>query len=803
MLDDLRIGARAFLRQPGFAVLAIVTLAVGIAANTAMFSVVNGVLLQPLPFTDPDRVVVLQTSSPTREDSSHSATDFREIVREQQSLVALGGHRQDVFSVSLDSGQARLFQGSHVTPGFFDVFGVSAVAGRLFTAAADANAGGHRVVLRRQAALQLGSDVNEVIGRTVKVNSVSHEIIGVVADRFRVPENAELWILSATDVPPSPVPGENADRDMRYFQAAARVRADLSEAAVQADLARVAALLNGRRRPESESRRLVALPMQEELVGPVRPAIMMLQAGVGLVLLIACVNISSLLIARTSGRERELAVRAALGARGTRLMRQLLTESLILGGAGGALGLLLGQWGVTGLLRVLPRNVPRTDTIAIDGTVAVVTILTAMIASVVFGALPALHASRANASAVLRSSGSRTATSRSGSRSVLVVAEIALTMVLLVSAGLLAGSLAQIEAVDPGFTAEGAVVAPIAIPQSRYPTADAQSAGYARLLEALSARPELGASAIGFPGPLQGDNASGTFVIPGRVITKEADRPFAHLNAVSPRYFDAMGIPIRAGRAFTDADLTGPPTVIISETMARRHWPDGDALGRSLSFEDDGSEAFRIVGISGDVRQLGLRKDAPPLVFFPYTRFPLPFTNIVVRTDVSESVVRAAIGDVLKAVDSELPLPTQMRSLPDIVSRSVADARFRSLMFSVLGLVALALATVGVYGLVSYSVAQQTREIGIRVALGAAPRQIVTTVVKEGAVLGVLGVAFGLGGAWFATRALEGFLFGVGSADLTTFAAAGGLLVAVALLASYLPARRAMRVEPTVALRAD
>jgi len=802
MLEDLRVGLRSFLRQPGFSALAVLTLAAGIAANTAMFSVVNGVILRPLPFPDPDRVVILQTPSVTRPDSSHSATDFRDIVREQQSLAVVAGHRQDLFAVRLGDGQAQQFEGSHVTPAFFDVFGVEPVAGRAFTASADARAGEGRIVLSREAALRLSPDISQVIGQSVSVNSVSHEVVGVMPESFRVPENAQLWVLSATDVPPSPLSGENADRDIRYFQVVARLRSNLPDAAVTLDLDRVAASLNSRRRPDSESRNLRAVPMQEDLVGPVRPAIVVLQAGVGLVLLIACVNISSLLIARTTGRQRELALRAALGARAGRLMRQLLTESLILGCAGGALGLLAGQWAVAWLLRVLPANVPRTSGIAVDATVAGATILAAVVASVVFGAWPALHGSRARAALVLRSGNARSVTGRSRSRSVLVVAEIALTMVVLVAAGLLAGSLARIEAVSPGFNADDVTVASIAIPQSRYSTAETGSALYTRLLEGLTARPELSAAAIAFPGPLRGDNASGTFVISGRAAPAPTDRPFAHLNAISPLFFDVMGIPIIEGRAFTDSDLAGPPTAIISATAAKRYWPDGDAIGRTLSFEEDGSDPFRIVGISGDVRQLGLRESAPPLVYFPYTHFPLPFTNVIVRSDAPAGSVRTAITDVMKAADPQLPV-ADFSPLPTIVSRSIADSHFRSSVFAVLGMLALVLASVGVYGLVSYSVAQQTREFGIRIALGAAPRQIAAGVMRQGAMLGVLGVAFGVVGAWFATRGLSRFLFGVGAADPATFAGAALLLISVALVASYLPARRALRVEPTVALRAE
>ncbi len=804
MLDDIRFGARTFLRNPGFAALAGLTLALGIAANTAMFSVVNGVLLRPLPFADPDRIVVINTPSAARTDGSHSARDFEDLIREQQSFSALAGYRTDLFAVVAPTGQALQFEGVHVTAGFFDVFGVSAAAGRAFTMEADRRAGGSRVVISGKAAAALAADPESLVGQSVQVNSVSTLIVGVMPNAFSFPDDdTDVWLLASQDVPPSPLGDATTDRELRYFHAVARLRSDRSAAAIQGDLDRIAAQLNAQRQADAEPRRLTVTPLHDDMVEGVSAAIVILQIGVGVVLLIACVNISSLLIARTTGRQRELAVRAALGAGRLRILRQLLTESLLLGVVGGALGLLCGQWGVSALIRVLPDTLPRVGEVAVDGTVAVVTLVAAVLASVLFGAVPALQASTTSAAGVLRATDGRTMTGRSMSRSALVVVEVALTLVLLVAAGLLSSSLSRLQEVDPGFDAAGVTVGNIGIPQTRYADGDQQSAFYRRLLEELATRGEFESVATGFPAPLSGDNASGTFSIVGRSTPAGAERPFAHLNNASPGFFRTMGIPIVEGRGFEDGDLTGPPVAVVSATLARKYWPTEGALGRQLTFDEDSTDPpFTIVGVSGDVRQLGLRDEAPPLIYFPYTQFPLPFATVAVKSAVPDDVAAAGLTAAVRAVDPDAPLPN-IRSLRSVVDQSLADDRFRAFVFGVLAFVALALAAVGVYGLVSYSVAQHTREIGIRVALGASPRQVLTSTVSTGATLALLGVGVGLIGAWFAAQALSRFLFGVGAADPATFVGVSAILIVVAMCASYLPARRALRVDPVTALRAE
>jgi putative ABC transport system permease protein len=806
MRDDLRFGLRTLARNPGFTILALLTLSLGIAANTAIFSLVYGVLLRPLPYRDADRIVSVWTASPSDSKSSHSAGDFIDLQRENTSFTAIAGWREDIFAVVAgDSGAALPVEGAHVTVDFFDVLGVPALRGRGFSRAVDGSPGEPSVVIAEPLWRDAFHADDATIGQRVRVNGVLHTIVGVMPDRVRWPAGAQLWRLSPRPVPPSPVDFPDTDRDVRYFDAIARLRDEASNASVRGDLARVAAVLDQRRSSGAEQRTIEFAPLRDQIVGGVRIGMLVLQAGVGLVLLIACANISSLLIARTVGRHRELAVRAALGARGWRLLRQLLTESLLIGAIGGTLGLLLGHWGLRMLRGVLPAAIPRPEAIALDATVAAATIVIAMIAGVVFGALPAIHASRTNAASALHSAGGRGATGGRGrTRSALVVGEVALTLVLLVAAGLLTNSLLRLQRVDSGFEAGGVTLASLALPQTRYPDGPAQARFYTRLLEQLGERAEFQAAGIGFPGPLKGENASGAFHIEGQMWRRGEDRPFAYIGSVSNGYLDALGVSILSGRAFAASDHAKAPGVaIVSVALAKKYWPGDDALGKHLKFDDNPAEPWlTVVGVASDARQIGLAEEPPPIMYIPYQQFSLPFTNVAVRSTLPPETVTAALSAVMSAVDPELPIG-EVESLEHVLSGAIAEPRFRTYLFSAFGIVALILAAVGVYGVISFSVAQQTREIGVRVALGAAPRQVVFPIVLRGLGLALTGVAVGLLGAYFASRAIASFLYGVDATDPATFAAVAGVLLLVAMLASYVPARRALRIDPMMALRSE
>jgi putative ABC transport system permease protein len=456
------------------------------------------------------------------------------------------------------------------------------------------------------------------------------------------------------------------------------------------------------------------------------------------------------------------------------------------------------------LVKVLPRGIPRSAGIGLDGVVALVTMAIAVATGVLFGMLPALQASRADAGAALKASGGRVSAARARGRAVLVVAEVALTLVLLVGAGLLLNSFLRLQRVDSGFRPEHVTVMGLALPQSRYPTGESQTALYRRIVELVSTRPDIRAAGVGFPGPLRGSNASGSFFIEGRASASRADRAFAHLGSVSGGYFSALGIPLLAGRTFAETDRKDSQAVaIVSRALAQKYWPGEHAIGKRLRFDNEPGEPWiTVVGVVGDARQLGLEHDAPPVLYIPYQQFPLPFTNVAVRSSADESAVASLVRAQVRAVDPELRAGA-VATLQTILDRSVAEPRFRTLLIAAFALIAVLLAAVGVYGLISYSVTERTREIGIRMALGARPRQVMLPVVREGLTLALVGVAIGLAGALAAAQLLAAFLFGVRATDPPTFIAVSLLLLSVAGAASYLPARRALKVDPMIALRAE
>ncbi len=803
-MSTLRYAVRTLLRSPGFFAIAVATIALGIAANSAIFSVVNGVLLRPLPFPDEGRLVKVSTATRQEVDGNHSAGDFMDIRERNRTLEAIAGFRDFVVGVAAPPGEPILLEATWVTSEFFDVLGTPPGLGRSFSAA-DRSAGQKLVVLGHEAAQRLFGEGTRAANRTVRIDGDSYTVSAVMPRGFAWPPRAKLWLLSPRPVPPAPVHLEDplTNRDVQYFQALARVKSGVTLAAAQQDLHAIGVAIQREHAQTSGGRDVRAVPIREHLVGGVRDALLIIQAAVGLVLLIACANVSNLLIARATGRRRDLAIRAALGASRARLIRQQLAESCILGVCGGLAGLLLSSWLIVLLVQVLPRGVPRTDAIALDPTVMLVTLVASVASGVLFGILPALQASRTRVADAIQEAGTR-GNSRARGRAVLVVAEIALTLVLLSGAGLLANSFLRLQQVDPGFNPEHVTIAHLMLPQSRYPTNTDVTRLYRALLDGLGERPDLQAVGLGFPGPFGARNASGTFFIEGRASATRADRPFAHFGTVSGGYFAAMGIPLLSGRTFDDRDAaTAPPVAIVSASMARRYWPGQDPIGKRLRFDDDQTNPWvTVVGLVGDVRQLGLSTEAPPLLFFPYEQFALPFTSVAVRSSLPQNAVTTLLKAQLASVDPDLPFG-RVTSLQSELESNVDQPRFRAMLMGSFALLALLLAAVGVYGLISFTVAQRTREIGIRVALGAAPRGVILSVVREGIRLALAGIAIGLAGAFVAARALSAFLFGVGASDPLTFSGVALLMLLVAVAASYIPSRRASRIDPVLALRAE
>jgi putative ABC transport system permease protein len=494
----------------------------------------------------------------------------------------------------------------------------------------------------------------------------------------------------------------------------------------------------------------------------------------------------------------------ALGAGRGRLIRQLLTESLLLGIAGAGVGLLAGSWAIALLLKVLPDGVPRVAEIGLDSRVTTLAVVVSLLCALLFGLAPALQASRADASGALRDTErGNSGGVRAGTRSALVVAEIALTLVLLVSAGLLTNSLIRLQRVDPGFLVDPVTVIALPLPQSKYPDGKRQAAFYQRIAAGLAARPEVQSAAILFPSPIEGRNASATFTIEGRPTSTRADRPFAAIASVSGVYVRTLGIPITVGRTFTEQDREPAPAVIIvNATLVRTYFGGVDPIGKRVRFGEDNEDWMTIVGIAGDSRNIGLRDVPLPLIYLPYHAFPLPFMAIAVRSAAPVSTIASLARAEITAADPEMAV-AKVEPMRDVLRDSIAEPRFRTLVLVAFAVMAIVLAAVGIYGLISYSVAQRTREIGIRMALGAQARQVMMPVLREGVGLALAGIAIGLAGSVVTARLLSKFLFGIEASDPLTYALVSTLLLAIALLASFIPSRRAMRVDPLTALRAD
>jgi putative ABC transport system permease protein len=808
MMNDIRYALRTLLKNPGFTTVAVITLALGIGANTAIFSVVNGVVLRPLPYPNASALVQVWTTSSREPRGSHAAANFLEVQRNNRTLAAIAGYREDAFTIASPQGEPVRVSGALVTADYFDVLASAAVLGRTFSRTVDTASTEPLAVLSHKTWTErFGSD-SQIVGRRARVNGVPHTIVGVMPEGFAYPEGASMWVLSpkAVPLPPIDVEGDLLEsRGVHFFQAVARLKPGVTIDQARADLSAIADD-QARRFPEDDGGRGIALqPLHEKIVGDVQGALFVLLGAVGVVLLIACANVASLLLARASGRQREIAVRAALGASRGRLVRQLITESFLLGAAGGIAGLLAGSWAVALLITVLPEGIPRADLIGLDARVASVAILISLASAVFFGLIPALQASRTDASLSLRdadrsSTGGRR---RAHTRAALVIVEIALTLVLLVSAALLANSFIRLQRVDPGFRADQVTLVSLPVPQSKYPDGKHQAAFYQRVLDSVEHRAEIHSAAILFPNPIQGNNAGGTFTVEGKPVTKRSDRPVASIGSVSSNYFRTLGIPVIQGRTFTEQDRDPAPAVaVVNATLARRYLDGEDPIGKRVRFGEEGDDWITIVGVVGDSHNLGLQEPPSPLLYFPYHRFPLAFMSLATRSAASASVVGSIVRAAVKDADPDMPIE-RMMPLGEVLQESVAEPRFRTLLLGAFAAMAVILAAVGLYGLISYSVTQRTREIGIRVALGAQATQVILPIVREGVVLALAGIAIGLGGAVAATQLISTFLFGVGPTDPLTFGSVALLLLMVALLASYIPSRRALRIDPIAALRAE
>ena len=800
--QDIRYALRVFRNARGFAVVAVATLALGVGANTAIFSVVRGVLLRPLPFAEPHRLV--QVSSEFRgARAAVSAPDFIDWRTRSSAFAGMAVY----FSSTTDftgTGEPERLTQARASANFFDVLGVRAQLGRLFRAGDDERAAPRIAVLsdgfwRRR----FGAD-SSIVGRKITLDGFPTEVVGVAPAGISFPGAVDLWLTTRFE----PRDLAAAARGARWLDVVARLAPGVSLERARAEMTAIAAQLerDDPRHNIGFGARLV--PLRDELVGPVRGPLFILLGAVGCVLLIACVNVASLSLGRTAARETELAVRTALGAGRARLARQLLTESLVLSLGGGMVGVMLAALGTRMLVSLAPADLPRLDAVRVDGTVLAFALAITLVSGALFGLAPALQGSLAALHERLRAGGRGGASrlSRTRIRRALVVTEVALALMLLAGAGLLLRSFDRLRDVSPGFRAAGVSTFSVSLSPVRYPDEERQQLFATTLLDRIARMSGVKSAALSFALPLSGGSFGLTFEIRGRAAASGPAEPRAQVRVATPRYFETLGIPLVRGRGITDEDrAASAPVVVVSEETARRYWPNEDPVGQIVTtgWNRGGKRVGgTIVGIVGDVRQYSLAQQPTAHLYIPYAQWPLDELSVVVRSDGATATVLAAARQVVRDLDPELAV-YDARALEQLVAESIAQRRFYALLLAAFAVVALALAAIGIYGVIAYSVQQRRREIGIRVALGATPDRVVALIARQALLLVVVGTVVGLAGAAALTRVLRGLLFGVSATDPVTFAAVPVLLVVVAVVACILPARRALAVDPATSIRAE
>jgi putative ABC transport system permease protein len=804
MGSDLRFAVRQLWKSPAFAATAILTLGLGIGAATAVFSIVDAVLLRPLPYPAADRLVRIYWATAEDARGSFSGPDFLDFRADQRVFSAIAAYRRASASLARPDGAVPL-ESMPVTPGYFDVFGVQPEVGRTFRLD-DPGAAGPVAVLSYGAWQQYFGGRRAIVGETVDIDGASHLIIGVMPAGFGAPFAPDIWLAVPGEVPDAPFPGDEDyehNRDVHYMEVVARLAPGVHHAAADAAARTISSRLERAYPDTNRGRSARVVTLHEDVVGNVRPALLTLLAAIGGVLSIVAVNIASLLIARGASRQREMSIRAAVGAARWRLVRQLLAESLLLGVAGGLLGFILALWTLELLVAIGPGDVPRLADAKIDLRVFAFTALLSTVVAVAFGLLPAVQASRTDIVSVFRQSvgGGR---ARQRLRSTLVMLELAASVVLLVVAGLVARSFLELQRVELGYDAENVYSMGLPLPEGRYASEERQALFFQQLLPKVRALSGVESAAAVFPRPLSGGKGSGDFEIEGRPPSVGRDRKVAGITWITPGYFKVLRIPLKSGRAFDDRDRAGSPQVIIiNARAAERYFPGEQPVGRRIRFGTGEEEpALEIVGVVGNTRGYGLGQAPEPEIYVPHAQTSIPFMSLLVRTTGDASALLGALRSEIAALDQGLPTG-ELTPLERAIHEQLAPSRFRTILLSGFAAAALLLAGIGVYGLISYSVAQRTSEIGVRVAMGASRGEVRSLIMRNGLALAAGGLGIGLIFALLASRWLSALLFGIEPADPFTMATVIAVLFAVALLASYLPARRAMRIDPATALRAE
>ena len=805
LLQDLRFGVRTLLKNPGFTIIAILTLALGIGANIAIFSVVHAVLLRPLPFPNPDRLAILGPNE-DGDVGSFAPAEFVAIQREQKVFDEVTAIRGGNFNLTVAERPERVY-GAEASLNFFRLVGISPMIGRGF-APGDRAGEEHAVVVLGNAvwAAQFGGD-REILGRTLLLNGEPRTVIGVMPPEFDFPENAQLWVPPRFAVPAHPTEPNvdpSARFDTHYFDTYGRLKPGVTPAQAEGP---ISALLRqiAKQNPDADQGATARVQsLQESEVGDVRPALLLLLGAVALVLLIACANIANLLLARGSARHRELAIRRAMGASATRVARQLLTESILLSVTGGLAGVVVASWCFRPLVALVPAELRSMVHLHLNAPLLMFAIVLSIFAGVFFGLVPALQSGQGDLNETLKAASARGTMSAGRQRvqKALVLTEIAMALILLCGAGLLMRSFVRLNNVPTGFNPSGVMAMQLSLIQTGYEQPAKRTQFVDQILQNIQAVPGVQSAAIVTRLPLNPGSSSRSVTVEGHTYPPDspAQQESPDYSVVTPGYFHTLNIPFLEGRDFHQTDSADMPGVaIINRAMARVYWPGEDPIGKR--FQIDGTNQWlQIVGIVGDIHQHKLGQPPKPMFYAPYAQDPWTFFTIAVRTPANPAQLAPALVNAVQSVDHNLPV-FDLRRFDEILAASVSQPRFQMILLALFGGLALTLAVIGIYGVMSYTVAQRTNEIGIRMALGAQPRHVLAQILWQGVRLAGYGALVGLVASYFVTRFMKSMLFAVSPLDLGTYAAVTALLMAVTLLACYVPARRAMRVDPMVALR--
>jgi putative ABC transport system permease protein len=797
-VQDIRYTLRLFRKTRGITFVSLLALAMGIGANCAVYTVVNAVLIRPLPYKNPENIIMVWETNPQRNQNEVSVSypNFKDWQEQSQGFESLAASVYQSFNITGRTGPDRL-HGLRVTSNLLPLLGANITVGRSFLPDEE-QPGKNEVVIVSHNLWQVRfGGQPDLLNSTVTLNDVPYTVVGILPPEFQYPP---VWPTGADIfVPLTP----NTERRNRSLTVVGRPKPGVTLARLQTEMTTIAENLQAHYADTNKDRGVRLIPIQEQVVGGIRTTLVIFLCAAGFVLLIGCANIANLLLARASSRQKEIAIRLAMGASRWRLIRQLLTESVVLALCGGVLGMLFLTFGITLLVSLLPEDIPRIKGVSVDGRVLAFAVLVSILTGLIFGLIPALQSSKPDLNEVLKDSsrGTTSGTGRRYVRSLLVVAQVAMTVVLLTGAALMIQSFVRLQDVDPGLNPNKVLTMWLSLPKPHYAQPDQQTAFFQQALERVKSLPGVKAAGLINALPLGGRNENISFTVPGREASAQ-ETPVAGFRPASPGYFDAMGIPLIRGRVFEDRDSKiAPGVVMINQTMARKIWPDEDPIGKSLIVAPEKTPR-EIVGIVGDTKHRGLDMDYFPEMYLPYVQRPVDSLHLVVRTSSDPVDMVSSIRGTIWTVDKDIPI-AQVKSMSQIASESVAPKRFYTFLLSAFAVIALTLAIAGVYGTISYTVSERTHEIGVRVALGAQPNNILSVIIGQGMRLVIVGEVFGIAAAFGLTRIIQSFLYGTGTTDLKTFIGVPLLLAIVGLLACYLPARTATRVDPAIALRHD